>query len=292
MTAVLLALGASFLYALGSVLQQKGGMQEPSDSTLNANFMARLAQRPVWLLGAVIEFAGFGMQAAALGLGRLVVVQPIQVASVVFALPLGARLTGQRAGRREILGAALVTGGLVVFLAVINPSGGNSDAPTRNWLIAGGIAGGISLVLFLISLRTRPSLRAALLGSAAGILFGFAAALTKSTVDLIDNGVETVVLDWHLYALVAVGLIAFWLTQIALQSGLEISIATTATFDPIASLLLGTLLLDEQLHDSTAGAIASIAALGVALSGLFVLLLAQRRAAVTPAPPPTSHRTP
>lgn len=291
MTAVLLALGASFLYALGSVLQQKGGMQEPSDSTLNANFMARLAQRPVWLLGAVIEFAGFGMQAAALGLGRLVVVQPIQVASVVFALPLGARLTGQRAGRREILGAALVTGGLVVFLAVINPSGGNSDAPVRNWLIAGGIAGGISLVLFVISLRSRPSLRAALLGSAAGILFGFAAALTKSTVDLIDNGVEAVVLDWHVYALVAVGLIAFWLTQIALQSGLEISIATTATFDPIASLLLGTLLLDEQLHDSTAGAIASLAALGVALSGLFVLLLAQRRAA-NPSPPPASRRRP
>ena len=292
MTAVLLALGASFLYALGSVLQQKGGMQEPSDSTLNASFMARLAQRPVWLLGAVIEFAGFGMQAAALGLGRLVVVQPIQVASVVFALPLGARLTGQRAGRREILGAALVTGGLVVFLAVINPSGGNSDAPVRNWLIAGGIAGGISLALFLISLRTRPSLRAALLGSAAGILFGFAAALTKATRRSDRQWSRGGRAGLALYALVAVGVIAFWLTQIALQSGLEISIATTATFDPIASLLLGTLLLDEQLHDSTAGAVASIAALGIALSGLFVLLLAQRRAVASPAPPPASHRRP
>lgn len=278
MTAVLLALGASFLYALGSVLQQKGGMQEPRDSTLNANFLARLAQQPVWLAGVVIELVGFGMQAVALGLGRLVVVQPIQVASVVFALPLGARLTGQRAGRREILGAVLVTGGLVVFLAVINPSGGNDDAPIRKWLIAGGIAGGISLALFLVALRTRPSVRAALLGSAAGILFGLAAALTKSTVDLVDNGAEAVFFDWHLYALIAVGGIAFWLTQIALQSGLEISIATTATFDPIASLLLGTLLLDEHLHDSTAGALTSVAALAVALAGLFVLLLAQRRA--------------
>ena len=73
--------------------------------TLDANFMARLAQRPVWLAGVVIELVGFGMQAVALGLGRLVVVQPIQVVSVVFALPLGARLTGQRAGRREIVGA-------------------------------------------------------------------------------------------------------------------------------------------------------------------------------------------
>ena len=260
---------------------RKARCRNPQTRRLNANFLARLAQRPVWVAGVVIELIGFGMQAVALGLGRLVVVQPIQVFSVVFALPLGAKLTQQRAGRREIVGAALVTGGLVVFLAVINPSGGNDDAPIRKWLIAGGIAGGISLVLFLISLRVRPSLRAALLGSASGILFGLSAALTKSTVDLVDNGVEAVLFDWHLYALIAVGGIAFWLTQIALQSGLEISIATTATFDPIASLLLGTLLLDENLHGSAGEALAAVAALAVALGGLFVLLLAQRRAVAT-----------
>ena len=279
MAAVLLALGASFMYALGTVLQQKGGMQEPQGSELAAGFMARLMRRPLWLAGVVIELVGFAMQAVALGLGRLIVVQPIQVVSVVFALPLGARLTGQRVGRREVAGAILVTGGLVGFLALIDPSGGKNDAPVRNWLIAGAIAAVVCIPAVLISLRVRRSLRAALLGTVSGVLFGFAAALTKATVDLIGDGVGAVVLDWHVYALAAVGGAAFWLTQIALQSGLELSIATTATFDPITSVLLGIFLLDEQLHESTTGAAASLAALAVALAGLFVLLLAQQRGA-------------
>ena len=288
MAAVLLALGASFMYALGTVLQQKGGMQEPSGSELAAGFMARLMKRPLWLAGVVIELVGFAMQAVALGLGRLIVVQPIQVVSVVFALPLGARLTGQRVGRREVAGAILVTGGLVAFLALIDPSGGENDAPIRNWLIAGAIAAVVCIPAVLISLRVRRSLRAALLGTVSGVLFGFAAALTKATVDLIGDGPGAVILDWHVYALAAVGGAAFWLTQIALQSGLELSIATTATFDPITSVLLGIFLLDEQLHESTTGAAASLAALAVALAGLFVLLLAQQRGAAEPEPVPAT----
>ncbi len=286
MTAVLLALGASFMYALGTVLQQKGGLQEPRGSELAAGFMARLVRRPLWLAGVVIELVGFAMQAVALGLGRLIVVQPIQVASVVFALPLGARLTGQRVGRREVIGAILVTGGLVGFLALIDPSGGHNDAPVRSWLIAGGIAAAVCVPVVLISLRVRPSLRAALLGAASGVLFGFAAALTKATVDLIGDGFGAVVIDWHVYALAAVGGAAFWLTQIALQSGLELSIATTATLDPITSVLLGIFLLDEQLHESTTGAAASLVALAVAIAGLFALLLAQQRRAGEPDPVP------
>lgn len=285
MAAVLLALGAAFLYALGTVLQQKGGMGAAAGSELAAGFLARLATRPLWLLGVAVVLAGFAMQAAALGLGRLIVVQPIQVISVVFALPLGAYLTRQRVGRREVSGALLVTGGLIAFLALIDPSGGNNDAPAGEWLIAGGIAAGVCLAILLISLRTRPALRAALLGAAAGVLFGLAAALTKSTVDLLGDGVGAVLGDWHVYALAAVGGGAFWLTQIALQSGLELSVATTATFDPVASLLLGTLLLDETLHESAVGAAAGLVALAIAAAGLCMLLLAQQRDAAPGDPP-------
>ena len=214
--------------------------------------------------------------AVALGLGRLIVVQPIQVTSVVFALPLGVWLTAQVVHRREIVGAALVTGGLVAFLALIDPSGGKSDAPVAGWPLAGGILGSVTLVLFLASLRARTPVKAALLGTGSGLLFGLAAALTKATVDRVDDGFEAVFLDWHIYGLIGVGGAAFWLTQIALQNALELSIATTAVFDPVVSVLLGILLLDEQLHDSRANAITSIGALAVALSGLVVLLLPTR----------------
>ena len=43
--------------------------------------------------------------------------------------------------------------------------------------------------------------RAALLGTAAGILFALSAALTKATVEQLDEGVLTIFEHWHLYAL-------------------------------------------------------------------------------------------
>ncbi|MGE5274544.1 MAG: DMT family transporter, partial [Verrucomicrobiota bacterium] len=90
---VVLALVAALLFALGTVLQQKAGLDEPSEGA-STSLLIRMAQRPVWLMGIAADVFGFFAQAAALGLGRLAVVQPLLVLSVVFALPLGARLTG------------------------------------------------------------------------------------------------------------------------------------------------------------------------------------------------------
>ena len=96
-----------------------------------------MARRPVWLAGIGADALGFVAQAAALAIGRLAVVQPLLIASVVFALPLGARLTGQHVGRRDVGAAVIVTAALAAFLVVANPSGGRGDAPLGEWLIAG-----------------------------------------------------------------------------------------------------------------------------------------------------------
>jgi hypothetical protein len=62
------------------------------------------------------------------------------------------------------------------------------------------------------------------------------------------------------------------LSQLSLQTGvLAPAVATSMAFDPIASVLLGTTLLQESLHTSTAGAIAAVGALAAALAGLAVL---------------------
>jgi drug/metabolite transporter (DMT)-like permease len=286
MLAVGLALIAAFLYALGTVLQQKADIEEADTAGVSAGFIARLVQRPIWLAGVGCELGGFIVLAVALGIGRLVIVQPLQVLSVVAALPLAAWLTGQRVGRRQVWGAVLVTAGLVAFLALSDPSGGNDDAPVRDWLIAGAVIGGLSLLLVAAGLRSSGARKAALVGTAAGILFGLSAALTKATVTRIPDGIADVVLDWHVYALIVVGLAAFGLTQVSLQGGLAPSLAATATFDPVSSLVLGLTLLDEQLHDSAAVTALAMVALAVSLAGLLVLLLGRDGPANAPAPVP------
>lgn len=286
-----LALLAGFLFAIGSVLQQMGTMQEPDADALRAGFILRLLRRPVWLLGVVTDGAGYVAQAAALGVGRLVVVQPLMVSSVVFALPLGVWLTGQKVGRREIAGAGAVVAGLTVFMAVSNPTGGRTDAPLSTWAIAAGATGGAALGLVLAASRRRPALRAALIGSAAGILFGFVAGLTKSTVDRFGDGASAVFLDWHIYALAAASFVGFMLIQASLHTGaLAPAITTTMVLETVVGVVVGLTVLQESLHESEWGLAVTAAALAAVVAGLVALAGAQEagKAAAPPEPEPAA----
>jgi drug/metabolite transporter (DMT)-like permease len=270
-----LALAAAVLFALGTVLQQRVAAAATGPEAMRAGFLLRLAKQPLWLAGIAADAAGFVCQAAALGLGRIVVVQPLIASSVVFALPFGIWLTGQRVGRGEWIAAAVVLTGLAAFLAIGDPSGGRDDATTAAWIVSGALIGAACTALVLAAVRRSPGMRATLLGTATGLLFGLSAALTKATVERLDDGVVAVVADWHLYALIVVGYASMALSQASLQTGrLAPAVATQMVLDPITSVLLGTLAFGEQLHETATGVVVSLAALGAMLYGLVVLAAA------------------
>jgi drug/metabolite transporter (DMT)-like permease len=287
---IVLALVAGFLFALGLVLQELAASAQPRES-VGGGFILRLLHQPVWLLGLASQGFGFVAQAWALGIGRMVIVQPLLVSTIVFALPIARILTGRRIARIEIVGASIVTGGLAVLLTVSKTEQGTADASLRRWLVVGGACVGIAAVLFALA-RTRDAAhRAGLLGSASGILFGLAAALTKATVDRLDDGVIALLWDWHLYALIAVSAVAFWLEQVALQTGaLSAAVGSSMALDPLSSIPLGILLFDETLHESAWGIVASALALAATIVGLVLLTRAKSgaapgaRVAVAPAP--------
>jgi hypothetical protein len=121
-----------------------------------------------------------------------------------------------------------------------------------------------------------PTVRAAFLGTAGGILFGLAAALTKTVVSSLDEGIGSVVGDWHLYVLIVVSIAAFWLEQAALQTGaLAAAVATTMAFDPLSSLVFGIVLFDEALHETAFGYVLSLLALAATLFGLVLIARAK-----------------
>ena len=243
-----------------------------------------MARRPVWLAGIAADALGFVAQAIALTIGRLAVVEPLLVLSVVFALPLGARLSNQKLGQLDIVAAVLVTCALGVFLVVADPSGGRNNAPFGEWLIAGCACVAVSAALFVGARGARPGLKATLLGTAAGILFGLAAALTKTVGDQVTHGVLTVFTDWHLYALIAVGYASMTLNQMALNTGvLAPAVATSMALDPVVSVVLGITLMQETLTAGPAGSVVAVLALAVALGGLAVL--ARRREGAAAAKP-------
>jgi drug/metabolite transporter (DMT)-like permease len=250
-------------------------MDAPSAGA-GSGLLLRMARRPVWLAGIASDGVGFVAQAAALGIGRLAVVQPLLVASLVFALPLGMRLTGQRVRRGDVAAAAVVVVALVGFLVIASPSGGRREAPLTDWLIVAIVCATVCAPIVLLGRRAPAPRRAALLGSATGILFALSAALTKAVVDELHGGILHVVGSWELYALAGVGYASMTLNQLGLNTGaLAATIATSGALDPIASVVLGLTLFDESLHATSLQVAGTLAALTVALLGMAVLARSQ-----------------
>jgi drug/metabolite transporter (DMT)-like permease len=274
---IVLALVSALLFAAGTVLQQKAGVAAPAAGT-SSGLLLRMARRPVWLAGIASDALGFVAQAAALGVGRLAVVQPLLVTTVVFALPLGVRFSGQRVRRTEVAAAILVVVALIAFLAIASPGGGRAEAPARGWLISGAVCAGVCVPLVLLGRRGPAARRAALLGAGAGILFALSAALTKAVVDELHRGLLHVVASWELYALAGVGYVSMTLNQLALNTGaLAATMATSTAVDPIASVVLGLALFDESPRSGVVRLLGMVAALAAALIGIVVLARTEAR---------------
>ena len=134
MTASVLAILSALAFALGTVLQQRGTL-ETKAAEGDPHFLAEIIRKPVWLIGGALQICGWVLQAAALSRGSLAVVQSLCALSLVFALPLGARLTGQHVGRRSIIGASITLIGIITFVAVGQPQGRNPSLKGKHGLL-------------------------------------------------------------------------------------------------------------------------------------------------------------
>jgi hypothetical protein len=275
----MLALVAAFLFALAAALQQKGALNLPELTLKSPASLLRLVGQTMWLLGTVALFVGYAFQAAALDRGRLAIIQPLLVMTIVFALPLGYFLTSQRVGRNEVVGAAVIVVGLALFAWYGDPAGGKENAPGSEWAIAIAVLVAICAVLLTFGGRGSLSLKAGVYGTVAGILFGLSAALTKPTLDFLHAGLDELLTHWEPYALAVAGVLGFVLQQISLGTGkLAPSVATVSVANPLVGIALGTILFDERLSRPAWHVVVACIGLGVALVGAVLISLAREGA--------------
>ena len=273
--AAALALVAAFLFALAATLQQKGALNLPTISLARPSSLLRLVGQTMWLVGTLALLTGYVFQAAALDRGRLAIIQPLLVATVVFALPLGYLLTQQRVGRREVAGAAVIVLGLGLFAYFGDPAGGNENAPGRDWAIAIVVIALVSGALLAFGGRGDLSKKAAVYGTVAGMLFGLSAALTKPTLEFLHESIGTMLSHWEAYTLAVAGVLGFVLQQVSLGTGrLAPSVATVSVANPLVGILIGVLLLDERFSRPAWHIVFALAGLGLALIGAVVISFA------------------
>jgi drug/metabolite transporter (DMT)-like permease len=287
--AEILALVAAFLFALAAALQQKGALHLPRVSLSEPSSLLKLVGQTMWLLGTVALLCGYVVQAAALDRGRLSIIQPLLVTTVVFALPLGYVLTRQHVGRKEVIGAAVILVGLGCFTVLADPAGGNENAPNSEWAIVIGLIVAASAVLLMFGNRGGPAARAAVYGSVAGLLFGLSASLTKPTIDYLHEGVSTMLSHWQPYVLAVAGILGFVFQQVSLSTGrLAPSVATVSVINPIVGILIGTILLDEVWSRPMWHVVVAGIGLIVALVGAVIISLSSEAARSNPADDPVT----
>lgn len=237
----------------------------------------RLVRDRVWILGWLANLAGFFVQAAALHYGSISVVQPLLVAQLLFALPLGTMLSHRRMLRRDWFGAAAVCAGLIILLSVRGaaPQSGEADRPSVLLATSAAIVLVLGLVVAGRAVAQQSQLRAALISVAAGICFCMSAVfITLTTADLIGRGVGATAADWPGYALAAAALLGLLLEQDAFAAGsLPTAVAAMTITNPIASYLAGVLAFDG-IAPGSPGALAGVASAGL-LVIVGVLALAQ-----------------
>jgi drug/metabolite transporter (DMT)-like permease len=283
--AATLALIAAFCFALAATLQQRGALNLPTISLADPKSLLRLAGNVTWLGGTLVLFTGYLFQAGALDRGRLVVIQPLLVTTIVFALPLGYFLTKQHVGRREVIGAVVVLCGLALFVYFGDPAGGNENASNSQWAIAFAVLGVISAALFVFGRGGDLSMKAAVYGTVAGIMFGLSSALTKPTLEFLHESAGTMLSHWECYALALAGVGGFVLQQVSLGTGrLAPSVATVSVANPVVGILIGVLLLDERLSRPTWHVVLAVTGLALALVGAVVISLQSEAAKEEPSP--------
>jgi hypothetical protein len=93
--AAVLALLAALAFAFAATLWQRASMASGIEAG-QGKVSLRLLTNWVWLLGLVAQVLGVVLQAAALDRGRVTIIQPLLVTTIIWALPLGYFLRTRR----------------------------------------------------------------------------------------------------------------------------------------------------------------------------------------------------
>ncbi|MGW3540656.1 DMT family transporter [Nocardia niigatensis] len=278
--AVVCAFIGAILFAVAAVAQQRAAADVPEGDAL----VAKLIRNPRWLAGLIGDTGGFAFQVAALALGSVLVVQPILVTALVFALPLAAHYSGRRVTATMWIQAAALSIALACFLVVGDPTQGVTDAAWHRWMLPLGLMLGAIVAGIAVATTVRvPTLQALLLGTAAGLLFGISAALTENVTQQFRISIGTALTDWELYVLAACGMLGLYVQQRGYQVGpLSASLPAFTVAEPLGAAFLGMTVLDERLRSGPVGT-AFVAASVVVMCVAAVRL---SRAQAVPAPEP------
>ena len=267
------ALAGAVFAAIGIVVRQRATMDVPRDQGVSTVMWSTLLRRRLWWAGTASAVMGYAFQAVALAYGSLLLVAPLMVSALLFALPMSARLAHRRVSRGEWGWAFVLTVALGVFVALARTKPGDYEGAQLPAVIVAGISLLFVAGCLLVALRLSAWRRAILLAVGVGVLFGVVAVLTKLVMHIVREGdMVRLMTTPVLYVVIAVGVVATLLQQSAFHAGsLRASVPAMLVLEPLVAVLLGEVVLGEHLAVSKPAAV--VLAIAVVTMGTATIAL-------------------
>jgi drug/metabolite transporter (DMT)-like permease len=219
-----------------------------------------------------------------LSLGPVVVIQPLVVLMLPVSLVVSWALGGHRPTRGDVLGVLGVLGGLGIFLALIGaPSPGHVPRPRYIGLAIGIVLTAGAFVAGWATGR-RQVLRGALYGAVAGMYFGALAVMVDAASDRVSaDGLGGALATARglvpFTGVLILGAGGIVLTQMSFQVGtLKATLPANLATDPLTGVLLGIILLKEQIPYSAWHLIAYLLCFAAIVAGAVRLAGAEAEA--------------
>ncbi len=259
---IVLALIAALLFALASVLQQRGTTTIDDSDALGAGMLTSLVKRPVWVAGIVCDIAGFCVQAWALAIGSLLLVQPLLVTTLLFALPLAARANRRRLTGTEWAWAGVLVASLACFVILGEPTAGLDRPPFASWVPALVICTPlVAACVWSAASLPHGTKRSLVLAVAAGVMLGLSAPLTKTGITGFSGGIVAGLTTWELWAMALTAALGTFWQQSSYQAGdVQTSLPTVTILKPIVAMALAVTAYQEHLRIDDAQDVLLIAA--------------------------------
>ncbi|MFD2764876.1 DMT family transporter [Micromonospora eburnea] len=273
-----LAIGAAAAFGAASVLQFCASHAVPEERAGQPRLLVRLLRIRGWRWSTLLAAAAFALQVAALSMAPLLLVQPLLVTGLVWYVLLFGLLQHRRPDARSLLESGLCLLGLGAFLAVAQParSHGKGFESFGSAALLGVVVvatvGGCLLSALKLGRKWRPLP----LAVAAGICYGVTAGLISSLGLRFEPSALAVFGQWQVYAIAVLGPFGVLLSQNAYQAGPmgAPALATITVTDPLVSIAVGLLWLDERIRTGPWIVLGEVLALAVVV--VAVSLLARR----------------
>jgi drug/metabolite transporter (DMT)-like permease len=282
------AIAAALVFGAASVADQRSTKRVKRRGALSPRIFVDLARQPLWLVSIVGTVVGFALQVVALRFGPLALVEPLLICDLIFAVLINSYLRN-RWDPGLLGGVIAAAAGVAGFLAIARPTNGNSTVGFFVVLPLG--AGLAAAVIGCLAVAARnETLRPLALALACGINYGVAAFLVKLVVSDVSGGLVGLLTDWPIYALAVVGPLGFLLNENAFQQGTLIApvLSIITVCDPLISIALAALWLDEKLNSTPAGIAGEVISLLLMIGGIVIVA---HRAPKVSAPGPAREST-